>query len=413
MGIFTRNKKKEVRMTETEIYDALVLGTLSWSSVEGYEQTKALKLSAVYRAVNLISDSVAILPLDNYTYEKDWKKKQRNNLDYLLNVQPNKLMSAYTFKKQIVQYILLKGNAYIHITRKGDTPTEFILLDPDFIKVMLVKGEKKYIYNNDVTYEDSDIIHIMNFSTNGLIGSSTLKHAATTLETAYFSEGHANNFFKGNGNMAGILSPKQGVNITEPKAKAAKEAFTNASNASVTGGISNSVVVLDSGLEYNPISVNPKQAQLLESRAFNFITIAQFFGVSPHKLFDFSKGGYNSNEMSQIDFLNTTLQPLLEKIENEIYRKIYTKVENNITELRFDVSNLFRLDATAQADYYTKMFFIGAITSNEIREKIDSSYPVKGGNRAFVAVGVQPLDNLISEQTDTSDTSKQIDNKLK
>jgi hypothetical protein len=59
------------------------------------------------------------------------------------------------------------------------------------------------------------------------------------------------------------------------------------------------------------------------------------------------------------------------------------------------------------------MFQIGAFTPNEVRSRINSEFPVEGGNRAFIQVNVQPVDNLISEQKVVSDTSKQIDNKLK
>jgi phage portal protein BeeE len=94
-----------------------ILGTLNLYNSNNYSESKALKLSTVYRAVNVISDSVAILNLDNYLYKDNWKYKEQNTLHFLLNIQPNSLMSAYTFKKLMVQNILLKGNAYILIKR--------------------------------------------------------------------------------------------------------------------------------------------------------------------------------------------------------------------------------------------------------------------------------------------------------
>lgn len=409
MAFLDRFKKKpeERGITEQEVYNQLILGTLNFTSYNSYQESLAMKLSSVYRAVNIISDSVAVLPIDNYIYKDNWKYKQYDDLYYLLNVQPNKVMSAYTFKKQMVTYVLLKGNAYIHITRgKGSKPVELNLLDPDYIQVILKNGQKFYVYDSNIEYTDDDIIHIMNYSTNGLIGISTLSYASMTLETAYASESHANNFFKKGGNLFGLLRPKDGVTITPTKARAAKESFMN-------GVTEDGIVVLDSGFEHQQISVNPKDSQLLESRLFNIITIAQFFGVSPHKLFDYSKGGYNSVEASQIDFLNTTLQPMLEKIENEFFRKLYTRVEYDMTELKFDISNLLRLDSQAQATFLSQMYQLGAFTTNEIREKLNANNPVKGGNRAFTMVNLQPLDNLISEQTVVSDNSKQIDNQLK
>jgi HK97 family phage portal protein len=413
-NFWNRNKKQneEVRSTIEEWVNP-ILGTLSLTSSNSYTANKALKLSTVYRAVNVISDSVAILPIDNFLYKDNWKYKQYNNLYYLLNVQPNPFMSAFTLKKMIVQYLLLNGNAYIAIqrTQKGEI-TQLVLLDSTKVRVIVANGNVTYEYNGGTVYDKEDIIHIMNYSTDGITGISTISYASMTLGTAYASEEHASNFFSRGANMAGLLRPIAGVTLNDGKAKKAKDAFINALSSDL-GGASNSIVVLDSGLEYQPITLSPKDSQLLESRAFNIITIAQFFGVSPHKLFDFSKGSYNSVEASQIDFLNSTIQPLLEKIELELYRKIFTRVEYDLTELKFDVSNLLRMDSTAQANYFTQMHNIGAYTTNEVREKINANAPVKGGNRSFVQVNLQPIDNLISEQPAPSDASGQIDNKLK
>lgn len=412
MGIFNRKKSniKEETRSFIEEYINPILGTLTFSQSNTFANSKAMKLSAVYRAVNVISDSVAVLPIDVYEYKDNWKYKQYNNLYYLLNVAPNPFMSSYTFKKQLVQSIILNGNGYILIERdKNGDVIQLTLLDATKVKVIAVNNDLKYQYENGIIYDKADIVHILNYSVNGLVGISTLTYAAMALGTAYSSEESAYNFFSSGSNMSGILRPIAGVIMKQGQAEAAKEKFMNALDSSL-GGTPNSVIVLDSGLEYQQISVNPKDSQLLESRQFNFITISQFFGVPPSKIFDFSKSNYNTVEASQIDFLNSTIQPLLEKIELELYRKIYTRVEYDGTELKFDVSNLLRMDSTAQADYYSKMFQVGAITPNEIREKINAGYPVSGGNRNFVQVNVQPLDNLIAEQ---EGADKQIDNQVK
>ena len=190
-NIFKRTKKTEERYyTEQQIYEGLTLGTLNFTSFNNYTESKSMKLSAVYRAVNVISDSVAMLPIDVFEFKNNWKYKQFNDLYHLLNVQPNKLMSAYTFKKQIIQYMLLKGNAYIYIIRdKQDKPIELKLFNPEYTKVFLTSGgEKVYQHQLDHTnpettkiYTDDDIIHILNYSDNGLIGISTLSYAAMTL----------------------------------------------------------------------------------------------------------------------------------------------------------------------------------------------------------------------------------------
>ena len=56
------------------------------------------------------------------------------------------------------------------------------------------------------------MIHIKNFSYDGIEGVSTLRHARNTLGLALDSDAHAAGFFKGGANLAGIL--KSDTNLT-------------------------------------------------------------------------------------------------------------------------------------------------------------------------------------------------------
>ena len=51
----------------------------------------------------------------------------------------------------------------------------------------------------------------------------------------------------------------------------------------------NGIAVLEANMKYQPITINPKDAQLLASRQFNVVDLCRFFSVSPVKAFDLSK----------------------------------------------------------------------------------------------------------------------------
>jgi len=376
-----------------------VLGVLHLIKNSEYNPDTATKLSTVYRCVNLLSDSIASLPLLPYRYKENWKYVDyESNLYLLLNIEPNPFSSPFIFKKLMVLHLLLKGSAYILIERaKMGTITSLTLLDPDLMVVQVVGGDIKYFYSlNGATYDRSQIIHLLNYTTDGLTGKSTILYAAESLGIARASERHAKNFWKSGGSMSGILSPKEGGGMTKEQGRKAKESLVAQLNSDI-GGESSSIVVLGDGLEYQPISINPKDSQLLESRQFNVIEICRFFNVPPALAYS-ETGKFSTAEQQSIDFLNNSLTPLIEKIESEMYRKLFLRSEWPFTELKFDVENIMRLDATTRADYYTKLHQVGGFTTNEIREKLNSAFPVKGGNRAFIAVNLQPTDALISEQ---------------
>ena len=136
-------------------------------------------------------------------------------------------------------------------------------------------------------------------------------------------------------------------------------------------------------MTFEPITVNPADSQLLETREFNVIDVCRFFGVSPVKAFDLSKSSYSTVEATELAFLTDTLAPLLEKIELEFERKLYKPSEKDSIDVRFDTSTLLRADKQAMANYYRELFNIGVISPNEIRKQLDLP-SIEGGDSTFV-----------------------------
>lgn len=133
-------------------------------------------------------------------------------------------------------------------------------------------------------------------------------------------------------------------------------------------GTPNGVALLEGNFTFEPISVNPSDAQLLETRQFNVVDICRFFGVSPVKAFDLTKSSYSTVEATELAFLTDTLSPLLEKIELEFERKLYKPSEKDSIDVRFDTAMLLRADKQSLANYYQTLFNIGVVSPNDIRK---------------------------------------------
>jgi len=404
MGIFSKKEKVEKRnYFEYDTNYNPVKGILKYITGSAYSPSKAMKLSAVNRCVTLISESISSMPLLPYAYKGDWKYlNTTTNLYNLLNVQPNAIMSRNTFFKQIVVNLLLNGNAYILIDRDlTGVVVGLYLVNAVSTTVRVMDNE--VIYNiNGKDFDSTQVIHIINNSYDGINGLSTISYASDTLALGYAENLHSSNFFK-NGGVSGLLTPNTGVQLGTNRAQEAKTAWQTTLN---TDG-SNSIIALDSSMHYQPIQVSNRDAMLIESKQLTVRDIARFFGVPISLLMLDST--YSSAEQEQVSFLNS-LNPLIQKIENEFFRKLYMPNEWDSNDLFFDIEALYKTDLTARADYYTKMFAIGGYTPNEIREKLNAKFPATGGNRVFINVQVQPLDNLISEMNTTKPT---VDNKIK
>ncbi len=393
MGIFSRNKK-QIQEEPEERSVSFALPYIGSSSVA---YNSALRLSTVYRCVEVISSSVAQLPINLYTVDEyGYRTRDINHpISLLLSSGPNERMTRYNFIKVIVASILLKGNAFVKINRNkiNQNPESLDLLNSDDVEI---KDYKYYVKGKQIN--SANILHFLNYSNDGVNGISVLQHAKNTIELSYNSETHAAGFFKNGANVSGVLT----VQGSLTKAQKADIKSSWASTFDPVTGTPNGIAVLEGNMNFEPISINPSDAQLLETRQFNVVDICRFFGVSPVKAFDLSKSSYSTVEATQLSFLTDTLSPLLENIELELERKLLLPSERLKYDIQFNVDALLRVDKNSLADYYSKLFNIGAITINEIRKELNLP-KLDNGDKNFLQVNVQSVDNIINKTNDTNE----------
>jgi phage portal protein BeeE len=78
----------------------------------------SMNISAVYRAVEIISDSVAMLPIK--VRQTDEGKKEELSSHPLNYIFGNNILSKYNLVKLLIQSVLLKGNGFAYIRRAKD-----------------------------------------------------------------------------------------------------------------------------------------------------------------------------------------------------------------------------------------------------------------------------------------------------
>lgn len=371
----------------------------------------AMLLSTVYRCVDVISDAVAQLPLETFSIDSDGFK--RPYIDHpvysLLNEEPNEDMTRFTFFKTMVASVILRGNAYAYIERDSrGNAIQLIYLQTHQVNIVWIldnsgiKRKRYQVIGFKELVEPKDMLHFLNFSYDGIVGVSTLTHARQTLGIATDSEAHAAGFFKGGGNAAGILTV-EGVRLNADQKKQNYEEWK--ARTDPTTGSPNGIVILEGNMKYQTLTINPKDAQLLESRQFNVVDICRFFSVSPVKAFDLREANYSTVEATQLAFLTDTAAPILTKIELELNRKLFKKSEKGRVKSEFNTSGFLRADKSAQGTYLNQMFQIGAMTPNEIRR--ENNLPkVEYGDNAFVQVNIQPLEKAI--KVNPSEVEKNI-----
>ncbi len=380
-------------------------------------RSKPMLLSTVYRCVDLISDSIAVLPLKTYQLDKEGFKSEckTHPAYYMLNTEPNEHMTRFVFFKTLMASVLLDGNGYAYIERDHLLrPIQLVYIPSSQVSIEWVIDKngirrKRYrVTGFRELVEPHDMIHVLNFSYDGIIGVSTLTHARQSLNISTSSEEHAAGFFKGGGSLSGIIKQIAGPRMDTKQKDQIYERWEKRINP-ITG-TPNGVMIIDANYDYQSISVSPKDSQLLESRQFMVVDICRFFSVSPVKAFDLSKSSYSTVEATQLQYLTDTALAVITKIELEINRKVFLPSERGKILAEFDTSAILRTDKSAQAAYWKDLASVGAATPNEIRRENNLSR-IENGDKAFVQVNVQTLDNAVKEKVENSPNNPELSDK--
>ena len=168
-------------------YNVLFGGTSSGKNVN--ERT-AMRVTAVYSCVRILSEAIASLPLHLYKQiDKGGKEKAVNHPLYkLLHDEPNPEMTSFVFRETLMSHLLLWGNAYAQIIRngKGQIVALYPLMpnrmsvdrDPNgkiYYKYSVNESDNRGLKNIGQIYlKKEDVFHIPALGFDGLVGYSPI-----------------------------------------------------------------------------------------------------------------------------------------------------------------------------------------------------------------------------------------------
>ena len=361
--------------------------------------TRAMKIAAVFRAVNIISSGLATLKIEYKRkdrakgYFKIDNGKAGSKLNYLLSVRPNSRLNAYEFKKNLVSQILLQGNAYV-------LPVKNILGEVEALYLLTPGSVAHDVYSN--TYQIADpvnmistvvsadeILHFKNVSSDGgYTGLSTVSYAALTLGIAATSDNETLKRFATGGRFKAILknntSTKGWGEYQDEQLKAHGEDLQEA----ISRG--DDILAVKGDVEVSPLSMSSADMQFLESRKFTIREIARFFNVPPSKLMDDTNSNYKTAELSNVDFYSEALKPLVEAIISEFSAKLLNEWNFQEYKFRFDLSSIYTLDLDSKAKWDKSRLENGVASVNDLRRESDIE-PIEKGDDVYLSVNFAPL----------------------
>ncbi|HKY74843.1 MAG TPA: phage portal protein [Acidimicrobiia bacterium] len=252
----------------------------------------SLGLSSVYRAVSLISGTIATLPLKSYrTHPDDTRERVATFLD---NPGGPDGLTQFEWTETVLVHLLLWGNAYLlHLYGGAGQLVGLIPLHPSAVTVKKVtnkeEAERYFPYSKyftlrmaDGTQEDVtplDLTHIPAMSHDGLLGLSPILANRQAIGTGLAGDKAAARMFANGMMLAGLVTSEEDVDADE--AKEIKRGL----DAKVAGADKvGSLAFVNRTLKFTPWTMPAKDAQFIESRVHQVEEVARIFGVPPHLL---------------------------------------------------------------------------------------------------------------------------------
>lgn len=367
----------------------------------------AMNLSAVNRAVELISNSIATLPVKVLISGDEGKNELEQHPIKMLFSDRNKnnLLSKFTLIKLMVQSVLLRGNGFALIERAKDgTPTGLRYLEANDVQIVYDKIRNTLYYDVPLVkkrVEPNEMIHLLMHSYDGIRGISVLQNAARSLGIAHANDNAAKQFFENGMNLSGILT------VQGPVSQKQREDIRSAWNETYTANGAG-LTVLQGNMSYQSVQLSAKESQMLESRQFSVTDIARFFGISPVLLGDLTKASYSTLEAVQNDFLVHCLQPYIVMIENELNRKLLKPSEDNLS-IVLETNEILRTDKSAQANYYSTLINSGVLSINEVRKELGYNGIGEDGDKNIIPYS-DVVSNTINGNHNLKDNNEKQNN---
>lgn len=379
----------------------------AYEEIFGTQPTKsvspdlAMKLSAVYACVYVLSSSVAQLPLHV-------KRKSGDKVDtvkdhpayYLLHDSPNAWQTSYKLREYAQSSVLLYGNAYIHIVRnKNGEVVSLESLEP--WKVQLLKNGSRYVYayygdDKTMSLSPDDVLHIKSLGPSIKTGKSVIQTHAETIGLGLDARKFASGFFGGNARPAGILSVKTPLNSNawenfKKMWQTAQEKLRSEENKTI---------LLPAELDYKALTVSPVDTELLSMMKLNRSEIAGIFNVPAHMINDLEKATFSNISEQTIQFIRFSVMPWVVNWEQELNRKIFTEAERKAGYfVKFNLAGIMRGTAGERATFYHAAITDGWMSRNEARQLEDMN-PVEGLDEMLVSVNAAKQAN--NKQTENT-----------
>ena len=378
----------------------------------------ALTVSAVYRAVELRAKTIGQMQMQYQVRDReggnfvmDVTKPRQNQvsfgtrLNYLLQVEPNPMMSAQSLWEQVTVNRLMLGNGFVYIERDELGEPKYLWLAEcggynlgTNTYVITYMGDKGIVKNKIAPRED--VLHFPNTyrERNGFWGLSTLRFAFDTLSLIKTEGRLALETAAKGGRIKGIISekqPQQGVGTLAYGLLNQSEVGKTAQEMQRKFYSGEDIVSMHGLEQFQNLSLSAQDMQMIELLGMSHDDVARFYATPRPLLMMDTNSHYTTYTNATMEYLSRTIAPDGAEMEAECFRKLLNIYDFGQHRFHLCEQPLLRMDKETQAKIDSYHLQNGW-TFNEVRAEHDLP-AVEGGDEPMGSANLMTLKALMAK----------------
>lgn len=346
--------RKNEQRNDNEVLADVAEGLIQSSSTVTRQQ--AMSIPVVTKSVAWIAGAIAALPIK--MYHKTDSGYQEVYDDYrlpLLNDYSGNGMIANDLKRQILVDLLLDGNGYAYISKKGNKITKLSYIPTcrlTYTESVDTIDKVVNVWVDGRPVQDYNVFRLVNNSKNGISGVGFVSDCQDLLSTVLSSLQYENSSIS-SGVRRGFLKSKS--KLDQDKMNELRRAWRK-----LTTPNQSDVLVLNAGIEFEDASSTATESQLSQNKVINMHQILAYFGL-PTNFFE----GVNSD--AYLTAVRIAILPIVKQLTNALNNYMLLESEKSNMKFEIDTSDLVRINANERFDAYQKGLSSGILTIDEVR----------------------------------------------
>ena len=371
---------------------------------------RALTVAAVYHATEINAFTIGMMPVQYQRIEDGgnfapWMIGLGKRMNYLLQEEPNPLMSGTSLWEQVTIDRIMKGNGIVYIERDvfGD-PVHFWLAECGGYnyanKTYNITYMSDYGPMMKAEVPAQNILHFPNTFRlyNGFWGISTLRYAAETLSLIKTENQLALETAAKGGRVKGFISEEKAPNQQGTVAYGKfNKGDVNDYEKEINNKVYNQDITALQNLEkFQNISLSAQDMQMVEQLNLSLDDVARFWGVPRPLLMLDTNSHYNDYANATMEFVSRTIGPAKAAMEKEIARKLLGVKLYGSRRIHICEKPLLAMDPERQAKVDKMYLEAGVKTVNELRAEHDMP-AVENGDEPMASANLLTLKALLAK----------------